>query len=115
MLASTLLISAGPKPVTVLLCLGLVIPAGPTGPKSDMGADELGLRSRGVVVVVEAMLGRQNTTQCVGGAECKREGIEVSYVECRSCLLSSPFPFPTEPASLIKVSQQWKVQVMYLR
>jgi hypothetical protein len=60
MLASTLLISCGPKPVTVRLCLGRVIPAGPTGPlKSVMGADELGLRSRAgrsVFAVVEAML-----------------------------------------------------------
>lgn len=40
MLASTLLISEGPKPVTVLLCLGLVM-AGPTGPAKcpSSGAD----------------------------------------------------------------------------
>lgn len=43
--ASTALISAGPKPVTVLLCLGLVKP-GPTGPWiSDRGALVEGLRS----------------------------------------------------------------------
>lgn len=81
MLASTLLISAGPKPVTVLLCLGLEIPAGPTGPeKSVMGADELGLRSLGaasLAAVVEAMWDRRNTTQCVidgGVVESLRKG-----------------------------------------
>lgn len=49
MLASTLLISPGPKPVTVLLCLGRVN-CGPTGPlKSDSGALVEGRRSRGCV------------------------------------------------------------------
>ena len=39
MLDSTLLISDGPKPVAVRLCLGLVTPSGPTGPfRSEMGA-----------------------------------------------------------------------------
>jgi hypothetical protein len=47
MLASTLLISLGPKPVTVRLCLGRVM-LGPTGPlRSAMGALVEGLRSRG--------------------------------------------------------------------
>jgi hypothetical protein len=46
MLASTLLISPGPKPVTVLLCFGLVKLAGPTGPlKSASGALVDGRRS----------------------------------------------------------------------
>lgn len=45
MLASTLLISDGPKPVKVRLCLGRLNP-GPTGPcKSEMGAPTEGLRS----------------------------------------------------------------------
>ena len=46
MLDSTLLISEGPKPVAVRLCLGLVN-SGPTGPfSSEMGAFVEGLRSR---------------------------------------------------------------------
>jgi hypothetical protein len=45
-LASTLLISDGPKPVKVRLCLGRLNP-GPTGPwRSAMGAPTEGLRSR---------------------------------------------------------------------
>lgn len=53
-LASTALISAGPKPVAVLLCLGLVMPGGPTAVwKSLMGEETLGLRSLGA----EAVLG----------------------------------------------------------
>jgi hypothetical protein len=48
MLASTLLMSLGPKPVTVRLCFGRVIRAGPTGPlRSESGALVEGLRSRG--------------------------------------------------------------------
>lgn len=47
MLASTFLISLGPKPVTVLLCFGRVN-AGPMGPlRSPRGALVEGLRSRG--------------------------------------------------------------------
>jgi hypothetical protein len=47
MLASTLLMSLAPKPVTVRLCFGRVM-LGPTGPwKSAMGALVEGLRSRG--------------------------------------------------------------------
>lgn len=47
MLASTLLMSLGPKPVTVLLCLGRV-KVGPTGPlRSESGALVEGLRSLG--------------------------------------------------------------------
>lgn len=67
MLASTLLISAGPKPVTVRLCFGLLIPAGPMGPlRSEMGADELGLRSRAGASVLEAMLeGEIHGLMCV--------------------------------------------------
>lgn len=57
MLASTLLISDGPNPVTVRLCLGRDMPAGPMGPwKSVMGAEELGFRSRGVDLSADAML-----------------------------------------------------------
>lgn len=52
MLDSTLLISDGPKPVAVRLCLGLVN-SGPTGPlSSEMGALVEGLLSRVVVVEV---------------------------------------------------------------
>ena len=58
-LASTALISAGPKPVAVLLCFGLVIPGGPTAVwKSLMGEETLGLRSLGgaeAVLDVSAM------------------------------------------------------------
>lgn len=92
MLASTLLISDGPKPVTVLLCLGLVIPAGPTGPlKSVMGAEVLGRRSRRLASLVEVMLGRRDTTQCV----CVKGLLQILwrkrqvYVQRRSCLLSA--------------------------
>lgn len=47
MLLSIALISPGPKPVTVLLCLGRV-KAGPTGPcRSASGALVEGRRSRG--------------------------------------------------------------------
>lgn len=88
MLASMLLISAGPKPVTVLLCLGLVIPAGPTGPlKSEMGADVLGLRSRGgasAAAVLEAMLDRQNTAQWVDGGV-----VVVEIFEAKAGLLNA--------------------------
>lgn len=53
MLASTLLISDGPKPVKVRLCLGRLNP-GPTGPcKSEMGAPTEGLRSWWDEVVVD--------------------------------------------------------------
>lgn len=65
-LASTLLISPGPNPVTVLLCFGLVNPSGPMGPlRSEMGALIEGRRSRGLVeleAVVVAIL-----SQGVGG------------------------------------------------
>jgi hypothetical protein len=56
-LASTALISAGPNPVAVLLCFGLLMPGGPTAVvKSLIGAEVLGLRSRGAgAVVAEAM------------------------------------------------------------
>lgn len=48
MLFSTALISPGPKPVTVLLCLGRVKFAGPTGPfRSASGALVEGRRSLG--------------------------------------------------------------------
>lgn len=48
MLASTLLISLGPKPVTVLLCFGR-LKAGPMGPlRSASGALVEGFRSRGL-------------------------------------------------------------------
>lgn len=46
MLASTALISPGPKPVTVLLCFGRLMPGGPTGVwNSPIGAEVLGFRS----------------------------------------------------------------------
>lgn len=45
MLASTALISAGPKPVNVLLCLGRLKP-GPTACSSATGTPMDGLRSR---------------------------------------------------------------------
>jgi hypothetical protein len=62
MLASTVLISPGPKPVTVLLCFGRVKLAGPTGPcKSEMGALVEGRLSRGgLAVFVVAIFGCQS-------------------------------------------------------
>ena len=70
MLASTLLISPGPKPVTVLLCFGRVKLAGPTGPlKSAMGALVEGRRSRAGAAAV-AML----TTSIAEKGELLREG-----------------------------------------
>ena len=52
MLASTLLMSAAPKPVTVLLCFGLVN-SGPTGPfNSEMGALVDAFLSRVLVAIV---------------------------------------------------------------
>ena len=57
MLASTLLISCGPKPVAVLLCFGLEIPGGPTGScKSVIGAELDGLLSLVAVELVVAMI-----------------------------------------------------------
>lgn len=56
-LASTALISAGPKPVAVLLCFGLVMPGGPTAVvKSLMGDETLGLRSRGPSLEAKSVL-----------------------------------------------------------
>lgn len=53
MLASTLLISAAPKPVAVRLCLGREMPSGPTGPwSSEMGADVDGFLSRVRVAMI---------------------------------------------------------------
>jgi hypothetical protein len=61
MLASTLLISLGPKPVAVLLCLGLVKLAGPTGPcRSASGELMEGRRSRagaGVIAILRMAMG----------------------------------------------------------
>jgi hypothetical protein len=57
MLFSTALISPGPKPVTVLLCLGRVKFAGPTGPfRSAIGALVEGRRSRGEAEEAVAIL-----------------------------------------------------------
>lgn len=59
MLDSTLLISEGPKPVAVRLCLGLVN-SGPTGPLSSLiGALVEGLLSR-VVVEVAIVWGQES-------------------------------------------------------
>jgi hypothetical protein len=56
MLASTLLISPGPNPVTVRLCLGRVKCCGPTGPlRSDSGALVEGRLSRGFRAVSVAI------------------------------------------------------------
>jgi hypothetical protein len=49
MLASTILMSPGPNPVNVRLCLGRLKP-GPTGPcRSEIGAPTEGRRSRKAV------------------------------------------------------------------
>ena len=67
-LASTLLISAAPKPVAVRLCLGREMPSGPTGPwRSVMGADEDGLLSR----VRVAMIGYEGSMGGKGGRKGK--------------------------------------------
>lgn len=63
MLASTLLMSLGPKPVTVRLCLGRE-KLGPTGPwRSEMGALVEGLRSRGEGAV-DAILSTSIAEKC---------------------------------------------------
>jgi hypothetical protein len=77
MLASTLLISLGPKPVTVLLCFGRVKLAGPTGPlKSAMGALMEGRRSRAgeedVAILRTSMAGEGQV--CVRESDCLAEG-----------------------------------------
>jgi hypothetical protein len=80
MLASTLLISPGPNPVTVLLCFGRVNCPGPTGPwKSDSGALVEGRRSRGCCVVAAAIL-RISTAEKLEllrglGERCKDENV----------------------------------------
>ena len=52
--------SAGPRPVTVRVCLGRVTPGGPIGPcSSATGAVVDGLRSRFAVVV--AMFARKGS------------------------------------------------------
>jgi hypothetical protein len=57
MLASTVLMSCAPNPVAVRLCLGRVMPDGPTGPlRSAMGADVLGRRSWPDVLVAVAVV-----------------------------------------------------------
>lgn len=68
MLASTLLISAAPKPVAVRLCLGREIPSGPTGPwRSEMGADVDGLLSRVWVAMVAVKKEMEEVVDEVGG------------------------------------------------
>ena len=77
MLASTLLISDAPNPVTVRLCLGLMN-SGPTGPfKSEMGALVEGLRSRVLVAIVA--LGRYLDEKWMECLEMKglRGGVEL--------------------------------------
>lgn len=71
--ASTALISAGPKPVTVLLCLGLVKP-GPTGPwSSERGALIEGLRS----LAMEGLLsGRGRSVEAPEAMMAVRGGVD---------------------------------------
>jgi len=58
-----LLISEGPNPVDVLLCLGLLMPSGPTGPfRSEMGAEVEGFRSLVEVDVAMAVCTVQQQT-----------------------------------------------------
>ena len=75
MLASTLLISAAPKPVAVRLCLGREIPSGPTGPwMSVMGALVEGFLSR----VWVAMVGVRESIEVVErGRRCREDNGKV--------------------------------------
>lgn len=78
MLASTLLISPGPKPVTVLLCFGRVKLAGPTGPlRSASGALIEGRRSR----AGEASVAMVSRTRGLGSGEQRAERVCV----CGEC------------------------------
>ena len=78
MLASTLLISCGPKPVTVRLCFGREMPGGPNSFSSEIGAAELAFLSLGVLeVVVVAIFAEFN-----GKAEASRAG-EVTSTKVR--------------------------------
>lgn len=75
MLASTLLISAAPKPVAVRLCLGREIPSGPTGPwMSVMGALVEGFLSRVWVVMVGT---REDTEVVDRGRRCREDNGKV--------------------------------------
>lgn len=78
-LASTLLISPGPKPVTVRLCLGLVKFAGPIGPfRSASGALIEGRRSRAgaddAVAILTMPTGREGRAVERSGAREARAG-----------------------------------------
>ena len=86
MLDSTLLISEGPKPVAVRLCLGLVN-SGPTGPlSSEMGALVEGRLSR-----VEVEVAIDSEVACVvvdefehlgqGAAKSRENSVRKSSVE----------------------------------
>lgn len=71
MLASTFLISAGPKPVKVRLCLGRLNP-GPTGPRrSAMGAPTEGLRSRRSDMIHSEKQNEEDTEEEKRGEGCK--------------------------------------------
>lgn len=73
MLASTLLMSLGPKPVTVLLCLGRVKLAGPTGPlRSASGALVEGLRSRGEGLAAILMMSIAEKRELLRECRCRR-------------------------------------------
>jgi hypothetical protein len=76
MLASTFLISPGPKPVTVRLCLGRVN-CGPTGPlRSESGALVEGLLSRGFLAVSVAILKMSMAEKRALLRECRCESGE---------------------------------------
>lgn len=100
MLASTLLISLGPKPVTVRLCFGRVKP-GPTGPwSSASGALVEGLRSRGVGLAVAILMmsiaaKRELLRECRwesgdGGVEGRMAAASGSEAHCRMWKLIKP-------------------------
>lgn len=63
------MISAGPNPVAVLLCFGLVMPGGPTAVwKSLMGEETLGLRSLGADATVgDSAMILARRKGCMGG------------------------------------------------
>jgi hypothetical protein len=83
MLASTLLMSPGPNPVTVLLCFGLVKLAGPTGPlRSASGALVDGRRSRaGEATMLKIQLQQRSNYWGSDGLTKGKGGVEGRIVK----------------------------------
>lgn len=89
MLFCTLWISCGPKPVAVLLCLGLEIPGGPTGDwNSVMGADVLGFLSLVPVELVVELVAMMFSTKS-GFNDCvikQRKAVNQKKSDCRKVI-----------------------------